>query len=163
MSEANVPPAPGLHHLALVCKDVEATHRFYGELLGLELIYTERTDMRTGYLRHFFYDIGDGSCIAFFDLHDVGEPEEFDTAISTGLGLPAWVNHVALRSNTEHSQAVTERFSAAGIDPALVLDHGWCNSTYFKDPNGNLVELCVDAPGFQADPVEAERLLLEQQ
>lgn len=154
-------PTPGLHHLALVCKDVAATHRFYGELLGLPLVYAESGSMRGGHLRHFFYDLGDGSCIAFFDLHGVGEPEEFDSAISTGLGLPAWVNHVALRSTPEHSAEVRARFGAAGIEPAMVLDHGWCHSTYYADPNGNLVELCVDAPGFVADPAEAERLMLD--
>ena len=162
MTDQITPTAPALHHLALVCKDVAATHRFYGELLGLELIYTERTDMRDGYLRHFFYDLGDGSCIAFFDLHGVGEPDDFDPAISTGLGLPAWVNHVALRSTAERTAEVTARFAAAGIEPALVLDHGWCTSSYFKDPNGNLVELCVDDPGFTPDPAEAERLLLAE-
>ena len=148
-----------LHHIALVCRDVEATHRFYHDLLGLELVHTESTKMRSGYLRHFFYDLGDGSCIAFFDLHGVGEPDEFDTAISTGLGLPAWVNHVALRSTPERTAEVTKRFEAAGEKPAMVLNHGWCDSTYFADPNGNLVELCVDAPGFEPNPAEAERLL----
>ena len=113
-----------LHHIALVCRDVEATHRFYHDLLGLELIHTESTKMRSGYLRHFFYDLGDGSCIAFFDLHGVGEPDEFDTAISTGLGLPAWVNHVALRSTPERTAEVTKRFEAAGEKPAMVLNHG---------------------------------------
>jgi catechol 2,3-dioxygenase-like lactoylglutathione lyase family enzyme len=154
-------PQPGLHHIALVCKDVAATHHFYQELMGLSLVYTETTKMRTGHLRHFFYDIGDGSCIAFFDLHGVGEPDEFDSAISTGLGLPAWVNHVALRSTHEHTAEVTARFMAAGAKPAMVIDHGWCHSTYFMDPNGNLVELCVDAPGFEPDPAEAVRLLAE--
>ncbi len=152
---------PGLHHIALVCKDVAATHRFYGELLGLELVYTERTELRGGYLRHFFYDLGDGSCLAFFDLHGVGEPESFDTAISTGLGLPAWVNHVALRSTAEHVAEVRARFTAAGEEEPMVLKHGWSHSTYFADPNGNLLELCVDTPGFVPNPEEAQRLLLE--
>ena len=157
----SAPFQPGLHHIALVCKDVPATHRFYGDLLGLRLIYTERTDLRGGYLRHFFYDIGDGGCIAFFDLHDVGEPESYDTAISTGLGLPAWVNHVALRATAEQVAEVRARFAAAGEEDPMVLEHGWSHSTYFKDPNGNLLELCVDTPGFVADPRGAEQLLLD--
>ncbi|WP_276967996.1 VOC family protein [Desertimonas flava] len=150
-----------LHHIALVCKDVAATHRFYGELLGLQLVHTERTELGDGYLRHFFYDLGDGSCIAFFELNGVGEPDSFDTAISTGLGLPAWVNHVALRATAEHVAEVRERFAAAGEPEPMVLRHGWSRSTYFTDPNGNLLELCVDTPGFVPDPAEAKRLLLE--
>jgi catechol 2,3-dioxygenase-like lactoylglutathione lyase family enzyme len=152
--------APSLHHLALVCKDVEATHHFYHDLLGFELIHTESQKMRGGYIRHFFYDLGDGSCIAFFDLHGVGEPDDFDTAISTGLGLPAWVNHVALRSDTAKSAEIVARCEAEGIKPDMVLDHGWCKSTYFKDPNGNLVEFTVDDPGFTPNPEEAKRMLL---
>ncbi len=151
---------PGLHHIALVCKDVAATHRFYQDLIGLELVYAESSNVRSGYLRHFFYDLGDGSCIAFFDLHGVGEPEHFDTAISTGLGLPAWVNHIALRSTVERTEAVTKRFADVGEEPVMVIDHGWCRSSYFQDPNGNLVELCVDAPGFTPDPAAAERILV---
>ena len=150
---------PGLHHLALVCRDVEATHHFYQDLLGLQLVHTEQHEYKSGHFRHFFYDIGDGACIAFFELHGVGEPADYDTAISTGLGLPAWVNHVALRSDAAHSAAVVARFQAEGIEPAMVVDHGWCQSTYLQDPNGNLIELCVDTPGFTADADEAARLL----
>ena len=43
----------------------------------------------------------------------------------------------------------------------MVLEHGWSHSTYFKDPDGNLLELCVDTPGFIADPAGAETLLLD--
>ncbi|MEO5723858.1 MAG: VOC family protein [Ilumatobacteraceae bacterium] len=152
---------PGLHHIALVCKDVVETHRFYHDLLGLELVHSEETRMKNGYLRHFFYDLGDGSCIAFFDLHGVGEPEEFDPAISTGLGLPAWVNHVAIRSTPERTAAAVARFEAAGEKPEMHVNHGWCDSTYFKDPMGNLIELCIDAPGFDPDPEQAARQLLQ--
>jgi hypothetical protein len=42
----------------------------------------------SGFFRHIFYDTGDGSCLAFFDLHSVGEKEDWDSAVSTGNGLP---------------------------------------------------------------------------
>jgi catechol 2,3-dioxygenase-like lactoylglutathione lyase family enzyme len=151
--------APALHHVALACRDPEATHRFYGELLGFELVHTEIQKHRGGVVRHFFYDLGDGSSIAFFELRGAGEPAALKTAISTDLGLPAWVNHLALRVDPERRAAIEARLAAAGIEPAMTLDHGWCDSSYFMDPNGILVELCEDRPGLPRDPEEAERLL----
>jgi catechol 2,3-dioxygenase-like lactoylglutathione lyase family enzyme len=149
---------PAIHHVALACKDLDATHHFYAELLGLPLIRTEVDVHGEGYLKHVFYDLGDGSCVAFFDLHGVGEPEDFPTAISTGLGLPPWVNHLALRADQARVDEVRGRMREEGIKPSMRADHGWCHSTYYTDPNGILVELCVDTPGFEADPEEAERL-----
>ena len=48
--------------------------------------------------------------------------------------------------------------TAAGIDPLMEVDHGWCHSLYYLDPNGIMVELCRDTPGFEPDP-EAVREL----
>ena len=49
--------------------------------------------------------------------------------------------------------------AAEGIEPAMEQDHGWCHSLYYLDPNGIMVELCRDTPGFDPDPAEAHRLL----
>lgn len=38
-------------------------------------------------------------------------------------------------------------------------NHDWCQSPYVTDPNGILIELCVDAPGLPADRDEAEALM----
>jgi catechol 2,3-dioxygenase-like lactoylglutathione lyase family enzyme len=152
---------PALHHLAFACKDVEATHAFYTEIMGFPLVHAEVSKLRGGYLKHIFYDIGDGSCIAFFLLHNVGEPAEYDTAISTGLGLPAWVNHVALRGTPERVEEVRARLAAQGRTADLEIDHGWSKSFYVSDPNGILVELCVDDPGFVPDEAEALRIMRE--
>jgi catechol 2,3-dioxygenase-like lactoylglutathione lyase family enzyme len=151
---------PSLHHIALACKDPQATHHFYDELLGFPLVYAELDEGdKGGWLRHLFFDLGDGSCLAFFDLHGMGEPQGYDTAISTGLGLPFWVNHVAIRSDPERVAAVKARLDADGVKTEMELDHGWCRSLYVTDPNGILVELTVDTPGFEPDPVEARRIL----
>ena len=151
---------PALHHVALATRDLEATHHFYSDVLGLRLLHTETSTRKDGaWLKHVFYDLGDGSCLAFFDLHGVGEPPEFDTAISTGLGLPPWVNHLALRADPERVADVRRRLEEAGIPVAMDLDHDWCRSVYVTDPNGVLVEFCVDTPGLPVDPEEAERLL----
>lgn len=152
--------APALHHIALACRDVGATHRFYGEILGFELVHTEIQTLGRGVVRHFFYDLGDGSSIAFFDLGGLeGFGDGVKTAISTDLGLPAWVNHVALRVDRDRREELTGRLRDAGIEPAFELDHDWCTSSYFADPNGVLLELCEDTTGLPREPAEAARLL----
>ena len=65
--------ARGLHHTALISSDVERTIRFYQDLLGFPL--TELIENRDyPGSSHFFFDIGNGNLLAFFDFPglDVG-------------------------------------------------------------------------------------------
>ena len=149
----------GIHHVAFACRDIHENHKFYSGILGLKLIKTEVNRYQDGYFRHTFYDAGDGSCIAFFDLHGVGEPEKYSTAISTGLKLPPWVNHLALDTTAEHTQEVIKKLKEAGINTVEEYDHGWCKSTYFPDPNGIMIELCENTSGFEVDEAEAIRMM----
>ena len=48
---------------------------------------------------------------------------------------------------------------AEGIEPLMEIDHGWCHSLYYLDPNGIMVEFCRDTPGIEADPEGARELL----
>ena len=148
---------PAIHHVAFACRDIDATVRFYDELMGMPLLHTEvSSEPRSGgFLRHFFFDAGDGSCLAFFDVHGVGEQPDWKSEISTGNGLPVWVNHVAFRATEARQLEVKERMAAAGIEPLMDLDHDWCHSLYFVDPNGIMVELCRDTPGLPIDHDEA--------
>ena len=161
-SEGGAMTATSLHHIALACKDPVETHRFYHDVLGLTLVHTESQAGPKGErVTHFFYDLGDGSLLAFFDLHGVGEPDGFDPAISTGLGLPIWVNHFALRRDIGELPAIKERMGGFGIEPTMEADHGWCTSLYYTDPNGILIEFCADTPGVEANEAEAERALFD--
>ena len=152
---------PAIHHIAFACRDLDETHDFYEGLLGLPLVHTEIAHRGDGHMKHVFYDLGDGSCIAFFYLQGLGEPAPLKTAVSTDLGLPVWVNHVALRADQERVEATRARLEEAGVAVEMELDHGWCQSIYVVDPNGILVELCVDTPGFVPDPETADRLRRE--
>ena len=72
-----------LHHVAFATKDLEATHRFYEDLMGFSLVHAEGearppTDGRpAGWIKHVFYDIGDDECIAFFRIENMGEQADF--------------------------------------------------------------------------------------
>jgi glyoxylase I family protein len=154
--------APALHHIAYACRDIDETVRFYEDLMGFPLVCTEVSDGREGgYLRHIFFDTGDGSAIAFFDVHGVGEQPDWKSDLSASVGLPVWVNHIAFRATSERQEEVRTRMAEAGVAPLMELDHHWCHSLYFVDPNGIMVELCRDTPGLPNDRDEAHRLLHE--
>jgi len=152
----------GLHHIALATRDPEATYDFYAKKLGMPLTHTEVHLQGDGSFRHFFFDLGDGSSLAFFEVRDIGEKPDYATAISLAAGLPIWVNHVAFRLDTlDELAAMKDRLEQAGVRNLHEIDHGWSNSLYAVDPNGILVEFCVttDAAAFEQDEAEALRLL----
>lgn len=137
-------PAPilGLHHFAWRCRNAEQTRHFYEDILGLPLVHVIRLDRvpSTGehcpYV-HLFFEMHDGSHLAFFDLGD-------DTAAEPSPNTPAWVNHIALRvASLDELEAMKARLGAHGIDVLGVTDHGFVRSIYFFDPNGFRLELTV--------------------
>jgi catechol 2,3-dioxygenase-like lactoylglutathione lyase family enzyme len=147
-----------LHHVAFASRDLGATRHFYEDLLGFPLVHTEVAPVGDGFMRHAFFKLDDGSSVAFFELHDAGEEPGWSSAISTGNKLPVWVNHLALRADEERQATVRERMAAEDQKP-MVLDHGWCLSEYYLDPNGILVELCRDSPGLPVEPERAVEML----
>ena len=151
----------GIHHVAYACRDLEATNHFYEELMGFELVHTEVNEVAGGFFRHVFYDTGAGGMLAFFDVHGVGEREGWSSAISRGNGLPVWVNHIAFAADKATMEAARARFDVAGIEPLMEVDHGWCHSLYYEDPNGIMVEFCRDTPGFERDAEGARSKLRE--
>ena len=141
-----------LHHVAYATRDVEATTRFYEDLMGFPLIHTELQALGgESWLRHVFYDIGDGECIAFFHFGNIGEKADWTPDVSDGVGLPVWVNHCAFWADENQQKATKARMADNGVKPLMEIDHGWCFSHYYLDPNGIMVELCRDTPGVPVD------------
>ncbi|MBE2277338.1 MAG: VOC family protein [Rhodobacteraceae bacterium] len=129
-----------LHHFAWRCRDAEETRAFYEDVLGLKLAHLVKSDHvpSTGefcpYV-HVFFELRDGSYIAFFDLGD-------NIAAEPSPNTPAWVNHLALELDTEEElQAAKERLEEQGIQIVGVTDHEIIKSIYFFDPNGIRLEL----------------------
>ena len=144
-------PVAGLHHFAYRCRDAEETRRFYEGILGLPLAHIIQEDRvpSTGeycpYV-HIFFEMGDGSFIAFFDLGD-------DLASDPSPNTPSWVNHLALNvASVEDLQQAKQRLEAAGVEVVGVTDHGFINSIYFFDPNGIRLELTVQVGQTRHDP-----------
>ena len=126
--------ARGLHHVAIVCADVERTVRFYQELLEFPLteIFENRDYPGSN---HFFFDIGNGNLIAFFDFPglDVGPYAE----VLGGL------HHLAISVEPERWAHLQRNLDEAGVD--YLLESG--TSIYFRDPDGTRVELIADPLG----------------
>jgi catechol 2,3-dioxygenase-like lactoylglutathione lyase family enzyme len=152
------------HHVAIATRDLEATHRFYSEAMGFELAKVDVIPiMQEGWARHLFYDTGNGELLAIWDLHDDAIPD-FDPAISTALGLPAFVNHIAFDApDLDQLDFAKDRWLAHGYD-VVRIDHGWCVSVYANDPNGIMVEFCCSTKVLGgAERREAQKLVLAEQ
>lgn len=162
MSQATIKPK-GLHHAAYTTRDAEATYEFYTNKLGFPLLRTENHLQGDGYFRHFFFGIGGGEALAFFQIDGVGEQPDYKTDVSTSLGLPQWTNHIAFAlESMEELEGKTRELHDRGIEDILQIDHGWCTSIYMNDPNGIMVEFCVttNASEFgEQDEAEALRLM----
>ena len=131
----------GLHHNAYRCRDSEATREFYEDFLGLRLAETleigeTKSGRKTGTL-HTFYELGDGSYLAFFEAPDM--PFEFKVQKDFDL-------HIALEVDERTLKDMFAKGKAAGIETRGVSDHGFIHSIYFRDPNGYVIELTAKMP-----------------
>lgn len=136
--------ARGVHHVAFICRDVEETIRFHQELLGFPLVeIVENRDYRGS--THFFFDVGHGNLLGFFDFPGHDHPPFGET-----LG---GVQHLALSVGDEQYEAARAALEAEGI-PYLGPDRGVEDSMYFRDPNGVPLELYRERLGvFEGAPL----------
>jgi catechol 2,3-dioxygenase-like lactoylglutathione lyase family enzyme len=135
----------GIHHLGLATHDMEATLDFYENTLGFttrvcDLIQREGG----GTIRHAFLDAGNGELVAFMECNDVpGVASDFDPGINRGLGIGGGIIHFAFKADSPADlQAKRERLHDKGVDVTEIVDHGWCQSIYFQDPNHLQMEYC---------------------
>lgn len=132
----------GLHHNAYRCRDSEQTRRFYEGFLGLPLAETleigETKSGRKTETLHTFYELGDGSYLAFFEAPDM--PFEFKAQHDYDL-------HIALEVDSQTLHDMFAKGKAAGIETRGISDHGFIHSIYFRDPSGYVIELTAKMPG----------------
>jgi glyoxylase I family protein len=146
-----------LHHTAYTSRDLEATRKFYEDIIGLPLIATwSESDELFGKMRtycHCFFGIGDGGALAFFQFADQEDADLFAPKMP-----PSPFHHIALNVDAETQAGIESRLLAAGYAAPkfYVLEHGYCRSIYAEDPNGMICEFTVDHP--DADKINAIRL-----
>lgn len=126
----------GISHLAFITRDIEATVRFYRDLLGLRL----ELAMADGGTRHYFFALDARNSIAFFGWDDATPITEKRPGVPTSA--PRGFDHVALGVSSKRDLlAIRQRLEAAGIRVEGPIDHGLGWSIYFKDPNNLDLEI----------------------
>jgi catechol 2,3-dioxygenase-like lactoylglutathione lyase family enzyme len=126
--------ARGVHHVALLCSDVERTIRFYQDLLGFPLAELfENRDYEGS--THLFFDLGHDNTLAFFDFPDLG--------LGPYEEVLGGFHHIAISVDQDHWDSARARLEEAGV-PTLVESE---ISLYFSDPDGVRLELIAEDLG----------------
>jgi len=151
----------GVNHLALVCSDMARTVEFYQGLLGMPLVKT--VQLPAGMGQHFFFDIGNGDCLAFFWFPEAPAPQDRQVR---AMALPGEgdfltavgsMNHVAFDVAPEDFDAYRQKLIDKGIRVSPVMNHDdspatvspelhpgvFVRSIYFRDPDGILLEMAA--------------------
>ena len=172
---APAPEAPfqprGINHVALVCRDMEVTTRFYTEVLGLPLI---KTIELPGGGQHFFFGCGNTSIAFFwFPAAPEAQPGVASARFDPEQGLVSAhgsMNHLAIDVAPDDIDECVERLRAAGVPCTDVTNHDesesgisaelhdgvFVRSIYFNDPDGILLELAATTAVFGPDDVRHE-------
>jgi catechol 2,3-dioxygenase-like lactoylglutathione lyase family enzyme len=131
----------GLHHITLLCADVERSLAFYRNLLGMRLVkQTVNEDDRRA--RHFFFGDEEGrpgtliTCLEYPDLDEGtvgrGSTHHFALAVESEEELAAWRDYLISR----------------GISVTDVMDRTYFKSIYLRDPDGHILEIAAGVDGL---------------
>jgi catechol 2,3-dioxygenase-like lactoylglutathione lyase family enzyme len=140
----------GIHHLALNTEDMRTTVDFYTRVVGMPLVHAMKVPPGLGTgagnrgnppyeeIRHYFFDMGNDSLLAFFEIPRGAEPR----AKRDGIG---GMQHVAFATTPKNFEALQKRLREAGVayDGPLDILPGLV-SIYFLDPNGIRLEACCE-------------------
>ena len=135
----------GIHHIGVATHDMERTLDFYENVLGFPAGVCETIQLEVGgTIRHAFFDVGEGELIAFMEANDVrGLAGDFDTGINRGLGTGPGMYHFAFKvADPAELEKRREELVEKGLEVRGIVDHGWCQSIYFLDPNDLQLEFC---------------------
>ena len=130
----NMLQTQGVHHVTFVGSNREATIEFYQGVLGMPLVM-EQPNLDVPEELHLYFDAGDGRLITFFVRPSrTADPAPNPEAIGN-------LHHIAYTVSSATFTQVVERLAARGIWNTGPIDRGFMNSIYFRDPNGQLLEL----------------------
>ena len=137
------PEFSGIHHTAFATNNIEATVRFWRDLIGLRLVYAYGSP---GY-RQYFFSVSGKNRISFFEWEDV-EPVSIRRHGDPVKG-PFIFDHISIGvSDKETLWEIMARLDSADFHCTDVIDHGCFLSIYSYDPNGIPIEFSCDVPGL---------------
>ena len=125
----------GINHLAMVTSDMEATIRFWRDLLGMPLV----AGLGGAAYRHYFFAISETDMIAFFEWDSAEPIPEKDHGVP--VKGPVAFDHISFGVADEDAlYELKSRLEAADFWASEVVDHGFIHSLYSFDPNGIAIE-----------------------
>ena len=149
--------ARGVDHLALVTDDMPTTMEFYTRVLRMRLVHVRRVPFERDRgqppydnLRHYFFDMGNDSFLAFFEY-----PKGLDRS---DRDLPGGMQHLAFHVPKDRFDELCGHVRACGVDligPVHLGGRFW--SAYFFDPNGIRLELATSIADAGLSVIESGR------
>ncbi len=138
----------GIHHITGITNDLERSDAFYQAALGLKLVKKtyNQDDAKT---LHYFWADYDGRTVgAHSALTLFGWPGS-NYFVRPGAGQ---THHIAFRARDDEEQAAwRDHLLSLGVDVSPVMERNYFRSIYFKAPDGLLLEIATDGPGFAVD------------
>ena len=129
----------GFHHVALVTPDLDATIRFYGDVLGMRVGEVVGASERQG--RHCF--IRPGDAVETWGLHFFEQPGAqvfaYPETFERYAFVPGALQHVAFALPDE-AVALRRRLPAFGVEMTDITNFGEVSNMLFRDNNGLLLE-----------------------
>jgi catechol 2,3-dioxygenase-like lactoylglutathione lyase family enzyme len=144
----------GFSHIGLSTLDLDKTREFYEGVLGFKPVVADTINVKEGgHLRHLFFDVGRDQLIAFLEPNGIPDvPAKYDAGINRGLGVPAGFYHFAFEAGSPAGLAEKrDELRAKGVEATDIVDHGWAQSIYFRDPNGLSLEYCCAVRNLTED------------
>jgi len=134
----------GVHHLALVTPDMDATVRFWHGVLDARLV----TTIGTPTFRNYFFEVAPGNTVAFFEYAG-----QHLASYSKPAGVPyekaPQFDHLSMHLPDEDALLrLRDRLKSHGCEVTDVVDHGFLRSIYFSDNNG----IALEASWWTLDP-----------
>ena len=132
----------GINHLAMVTGDMDATIRFWRDLLEMRLI----SGFGEAGFRHYFFEIDEKNTIAFFEWNGAQAVErKLHGQPSEG---PIVFDHIAFGlESSDETWRLKDKLEAAGFQSSDMIDHGFIHSFYSYDPNGIPLEFSYEVQG----------------
>ena len=132
----------GINHLAMVTNDMDKTIRFYRDVLGMPLVAALGSTPEQQRYRHYFFETGPNSTIAFFEWP--GMVEEFHKPAGMPVGGRVQFDHISFDVESEEALLeLQDKLAKAGVEVTQSVDHKFIHSIYFTDPNGIALEASV--------------------
>lgn len=149
-----------LSHTATRTSDMGAVRKFYEDFLGLPMVtslvadFDAVTNAKSNYI-HCFFQLDDGSCIAFFQFEDGYRDDAFPRTSDP------YERHLALRVDSKDDvEKMAQRANDSNIEH-FVVDHDDFYSLYLLDPDGEQIEVTWHKPSFDVliDSEKAHHIL----